>query len=585
MKVSRTDKRGVAVAESSPETAQASGLSRAPVFVWWAIALIGVYLAAYWTYRPALNGQFVFDDLHMLFLDPNARILPLRVWWGVRPLLMTTYWANLHLSSSITPFPYHAVNVFFHATAAILLFFALRRILGWVFAKEPEAQWKPTLFAAFGAAVFLLHPIQTEAVSYIAQRGEDLGALFYFAAFCVFLYRKPGPISWLTTAAVIVLYGAAVTTKEHTVTLPALLLLTDYFFNPGFSFEGIKRNWRLYLTIGVCAAIGVSFVLRLLKMDTTSVGFQLQSFDAFQYLYTEFRVFFAYIGLFLYPLAQTIDYDFSISKTIFDQGSIVALAAILALVFLCIRYRRRFPLAAYGFFAFGTLLLPTSSIVPILDPIADRRLYLPMIGLIFIAIEFLRRLRLSRISVTVLLTAICVLLATVTYKRNQKWSNAVDLWEDAAEKAPNKSRVQFGLAAHEFEEKRCRESITHYLKAIALTKPDYQLYMNLGMAYNCDHQIVHAIEALNKSIELKPTAESWASIGMVQAQQGQINAALDALDKAQAINPRYANTYDYRGGIFQGMGRTPEAIGQFERALALDPNDAIARQALETLRR
>jgi len=594
LKVSRKAKRGVAVADPTTPLGPSS-----INWLWWPLGFVAVYLVAYLVYSPALNGQFVFDDLQMLFLDRNARIFPLQVWWGVRPLLATTYWANLHLSSVITPFPYHAVNVFFHATAAILLFFGLRRVLDCALAsdapppdvKAPESKpWKRDTFAVFGAALFLLHPMQTEAVSYIAQRGEDLGALFYFAAFCVFLYRKPGPVSWPTTAAVIILYGAAVTTKEHTVTLPALLLLTDYFFNPGFNFpgfnfEGIKRNWRLYAAFVVCAFGGVLLVLRLLRIDTSSIGFQLKDFNAFQYLFTEFRVFFVYIGLFVYPLAQSIDYDFAISRNILDHGSIIALALILVLIFLSIRFRRRFPLASYGFLVFGTLLLPTSSFIPILDPIADRRLYLPMIGLVFISIEFLRRLPIGRRALTALLSAICLFFSVLTYNRNEKWSNEIALWSDAAEKAPNKSRVQFGLATAEFLSRHCHESIPYYQRALELSKPDYQLYMNLGLAYSCDHQISKAFESLNKSIELKPAPQSLASLAMVEAQQGEYRQALESLDKAQALDSMYAITYVYRGGIYQGMGRTAEAIQQFQRGLDLDPTNAIAKNALETLRR
>ncbi len=582
MKASRKAKRGVTVAQ--PEISQ-TVVAQSPTIPHWLWALLAVYACAFFVYSPALNGEFVFDDLHMLFVDPNAMTFPLHVWWGVRPLLMTTYWANLHLATGPGTFAYHAVNVFFHATAAIFLFFVLRRILQWASPDAGNADSRLDLLAAFGAAVFLLHPIQTEAVSYVTQRGEDMGAMLYFAAFCVFLYRKPGPVSWPTTAAIVALYGAAVVTKEHTVTLPALLLLTDYFFSPGFTFAGIKRNWRLYLTLGICFLIGIVMVLRLLKADTKSVGFQLEDFNAFQYLFTEFRVFFVYIGLFLYPLTQTIDYDFSISKTILDHGSIIALALILFFAVAAFLYRRNFPLASYGFLAFCILLLPTSSIVPIRDPIADRRLYLPIIGLLLISIELLRHLRIGRTALIAVLSVICLLLGAATYRRNEKWSTAIALWDDAAEKAPNKSRVQFGLAASEFLAKRCRESIPHYQKAIALSKPDYQLYMNIAMAYNCDHQPAEAVEYLRKSIQTKPTAQSWASLALVQAQQGQLDEPMEALKQAEVIDPRYPLTYVFRVGLLQATGRTQEAIAQFQHALDLDPNNYMAKSALNTLRR
>ena len=175
------------------------------------------------------------------------------------------------------------------------------------------------LFAVFGAAIFLLHPIQTEAVSYVTQRGEDMGALPLFRCFLLLPLSQAGPYLLAQSAHHRRSYGAAVITKEHTVTLPALLLLTDYFFNPGYTFDGIKRNWRLYSLIAAgffMARAGLAVYLT----RTRQRRFQSAGFNGIQYLFTEFRVFFAYIGLFLYPLWQTIDYDFSISKNLLRSG-------------------------------------------------------------------------------------------------------------------------------------------------------------------------------------------------------------------------------------------------------------------------
>jgi tetratricopeptide (TPR) repeat protein len=375
-----------------------------------------------------------------------------------------------------------------------------------------------------------------------------------------------------------------VTTKEHTATLPALLLLTDYFFNPGYTSEGIKRNWRLYSLIaaGFVMALGLAF--KYLRADTGSVGFQMADFNAIQFLFTEFRVFFAYLGLFIYPLWQTIDYDFPITKNLLDPGSLIALALILTMVFAAFRYRRRFPLAAFGFITFCVLLLPTSSVIPIRDVIADRRMYLPMIGLLFVAIEFLSRWQISR---TVLIGALCcvsALLAAGSYQRNEKWRSGVLLWADAVEKNPEKSRVQFGLAAAQFLARNCRDSIPHYQKAISLTKPDYQLEMNLGLAEQCDNHPAEAVAALKRSIAIEPSAQAWASLGLVFAQQGNLDAALVSLKQAEAIKSNYVMTFIYRGGIFQAAGRIPEATQQFQHALDLEPGNEVAKGALKQIR-
>jgi tetratricopeptide (TPR) repeat protein len=551
-----------------------------PAWVPYGFGFFAAFVCAFIVYSPSLEGQFVFDDLNMPFVNPNARSWPLSLWLGIRPLLMTTFWANLHLSNGVSTFSYHAVNVFVHACAAILLFFVLRRILEW--ANTPHRD----ILAVFGASVFLLHPIQTEAVSYVAQRGEELGACLYFTAFCLFIYRKPGPISWPRALSIAALYGAAVITKEHTATLPALLLLTDYFFNPGYSFQGIKRNWRLYSLIAAGFLLALGLAYRYLRADTGSVGFQLPDFNASQYLFTQFRVFFAYLLLFVYPLWQTIDYDFPVTKNLLDPGSLIALACILVLVVAAFRYRRRFPLAAYGFFAFGLLLLPTSSLLPIRDVITDRRLYLPMIGLLLVIIEALRRWNLRRTVLIATLSGVCLLLAVGSYHRNEKWNNAISLWADAVEKNPEKSRVQFGLAAAQFLAKKCGESIPHYQKAISLSgKPDYQLEMNLGLAEQCANHPAKAVAALKRSIEIQPSAQAWASLGLVEAHQGNLDASLEALNKAEAVKPNYVMTFIYRGGILQAANRIPEATQQFQHALDLEPGNEVAKGALAQIRR
>jgi protein O-mannosyl-transferase len=555
-----------------------------PIWLNYVLGFVAVFVCAFIVYSPSLEGQFVFDDLNMPFVDPNARSWPLRVWFGVRPLLMTTFWANLHLSGGKSTLAYHAVNVAFHATAAILLFFILRRVLDWTKTGSTRTPQRD-IFAAFGAAIFLLHPIQTEAVSYIAQRGEDMGACLYFGAYCLFIYRRPGPVSWLRAFSIFGLFGAAVITKEHTVTLPALLLLTDYFFNPGFTFEGIKRNWRLYAPMVVGLFMAVGLAVYYLKGDKASVGFQLPEFNGVQYLFTQFRVFFAYFALFVYPLWQTIDYDFPVTKNLLDPGSLIALAALLALLYAAFRSRRRFPLASFGFLTFGALLLPTSSLLPIRDVIADRRLYLPMIGLIFIAIEFLRRWNPGRTTLIATFSGVSLLMAAGSYERNEKWKNAVLLWADAVEKNPDKARVQFGLAATQFMAKQCHESIPHYEKAIELTKkPDYQLQMNLGLAEQCDNHPQEAVAALRQSISIQPSAQAWSSLGLVEANQGHLDPALEALKHAEALRPNYVMTFIYRGGILQAAGRIPEATAQFQHALNLEPGNEVAKGALAQIR-
>src|SRR5439155_15401200 len=117
-------------------------------------------------------------------------------------------------------------------------------------------------------------------------------------------------------------------------------------------------------------------------------------------------------------MGQTVDYDLATSHSILDRGAILGLAGILALLGAAIYFRRRYPLACYGFLVFAIILAPTSSVIPIRDPIAERRVYLPMIGLLLIALEFIRRLPIGRRATVGALAAVLLIMGALTYRRS-----------------------------------------------------------------------------------------------------------------------------------------------------------------------
>jgi len=228
----------------------------------------------------------------------------------------------------------------------------VRRLLEWARFAEPRRG----LLAGFAAAVFLLHPIQTEAVAYLAGRSECLSVMLAFAAFAIFLYGGKTETRWGVVFLVLILFGAALLAKEHIIALPALLILTDYWWNPGFSLRGVWRNWRLYGALAVGAAAGLSMFWGPI-FHATSAGFGLR-FHLYQYFFTQCRALFVYAGEFVLPVRLTADWDFPISKTIFDHGAIAGLIALVALAAAAWHFRRRFPLASYGFFAYLILMAP-----------------------------------------------------------------------------------------------------------------------------------------------------------------------------------------------------------------------------------
>jgi len=546
-------------------------------WIYFAVAAAAIYLA-FQVYAPALNGPYIFDDTAQPYHIPRFSAT-LHDWLvGVRPLLMLSYWINYRFSQEPTGF--HITNVLIHLCNTFLIFFIVNKLQQYGSPGRPVSPLLP----AFAAAVFLLHPIQTESVAYIAGRSESLSVLFFLAAFAVFLYRRSPAVSWLTSIAVLALFGAAVATKEHTLVLPGLLLLTDYYWNPGFSFSGIRRNWKLYAFIAAGVAMGLAFVARILA-HAPSAGFGLKDFTWYQYFFTQCRAFFVYLRLLVFPAGQNMDWEYPISRNLLDHGAIAGLIVILVLAAAAIYFRRRYPLASFGFLVYILLMAPTSSFVPIKDPIAERRLYLPMLGILLIVTAALQHIHVDRRKLAGALAAIVLVLAVVSYQRNQLWASDIAMWEDAASKSPGKFRVHFQLAHTYYVDGRCQEALNQYEAAARLQKPDYSLLLDWGLAYDCLNQPDAAVAKLRDAAALDPTTYVYSQIGMVYAKQSRWQEALDALAQAEKIDPSYDMIYDNRGGIRARNNDLAGAAADYRHALELNPSNDHARQMLGIVER
>jgi protein O-mannosyl-transferase len=529
---------------------------------WWvyAVAVLAAVFIAFEVYGPALNGEFLFDDDYLPFSMPEVQNAPLRAWLGVRPFLMISYWLN-YKAAGLEPYSYHAVGVVLHALNAVLVWLIVRRLLG----RVGEQGTRRELLAGFAGGLFLLHPAQTESVAYVTSRSETMSIFFFLSAFAVFLYRKHDVISWGRMVAVLLLFGIACTVKEHTTVLPGLLLLADYYFTTPYRFEGIRRNAKLYVPILVGGALGVVAVWRVLS-TADSAGFRIQDFTWYQYLFTQFRVIWSYVRLYVLPVGLNGDYQYPVSHTITEHGAIIGLIAIVAVSFAAWKYRRDYPLASFGWFGFLLLLA--------------RRLYLPFLCLLLMTLEFLRRWRTSP---AILATVFGVVLATgavASWQRNHVWSSALAFWSDAAEKSPKNGRAHFQLAYAQWKNGDCTAAVENYQKVAALEKPDDRLLVDWALALDCVDKPDEAVAKLREAAALAPSALPYAQIGMVYGKRNRHEEALAALAEAEKLDPRFDMTFVYRGNILAARGDLSGAVAWYKHALALNSNNTTARSGL-----
>lgn len=554
---------------------KSSTTTASPLKVWhYAFGLALILFIAFEVYGPALRGEFLFDDSYLPFLMPAIADAPLSSWLGNRPVLMITYWLN-YQTAALNPYPYHVVNVLLHVMNALLAGLIVRRLLGWA----GQTGWSRETLSVFAGGLFLLHPAQTEAVAYVASRSDTLSVFFFLCAFAVFVYRQTAEITSGRAFAVLALFGLACLSKEHAAVLPALLLMTDYWFITPFRFAGIRRNAKLYVPIAILGAAGVAFVFSILKR-ADSAGFQIKDFTWYEYLFTQFRVIWQYLRLYVAPYGLNGDYDFRVSRSLMDAGAVFGMIGLLVLAGLAWRYRREFPLASFGYFGFLVLLAPTSSIVPIRDVIVERRMYLPFVCLLLITVEFLRRWKVSRGVLIGILAAVCAVAGLASYQRNEVWSSALGFWTDTAAKSPGNARARFQLAYAQWQNGKCAEAVANYEKVATMQKPDDRLLIDWAHALDCAEKPDEAAAKVRQAMQTQPSALGYSTIGMIYGKRGRVDEALEALSAAEKADPSFDMTYVYRGNIFASRGQMPMAISEYQRALAINPNNATAQQGL-----
>jgi tetratricopeptide (TPR) repeat protein len=551
-------------------------------FIWWPWA-VGVLalLLVFQVYAPALNGGFVWDDLSLPFFAPDITPDIGRFVRDLRPLLMLSFWVDFRLAPDQTTAQtsgqpevvrafaeqFHSTNVILHTLVSTLVALIIFKLLEWA---GVTVRLRAAI-AVLSGAVFLLHPLQTESVAYVASRSEVLSVLFYYAAFTVFLYRRDESITLWRSLAILALFGAAIAVKEHTLTLPALLLLTDYFWGRG----GLRKNRILYGLIAVAGAVGVVFVVRVLSSANTA-GFRMRGMTPLDFFYTQCRVIWIYLRMFFLPFGQNIDPDVRVSHSLFEHGAIFGLIALIALVAAAWIYRKRFPLASFGILVFLLLIAPTASIVPIRDPLAEHRLYLPFLGLLLICAEFLRRLNFQRvILVGVAVLAVCSVL---TYQRNRVWSSSLSLWQDSVNKAPDKYRPRFQLAYAEFKDGRCSDAVANYEAAARIGPVRDDLLIDWGEALGCANRWYDALKKYQDAARLSNTAHIHTEVAVAYANLRQFDFALDELGQAEKIDPGFWKTYALRGQIYEYRADHPDAAREYKHACALNPRDNTACQ-------
>ena len=530
-------------------------------------AASGMLLVAWIVFAPALNGQFVFDDLSLPIYGP-LRQAPLSLWIsGVRPVLMLSYWVNLRLFGD-APFGYHFVNLIIHCVNSALVFLVISRILsfaGWSGSRRVS-------YAFFGSLLFLVHPLQTESVSYIAGRSESLASLFLLLAYVCFLERWRYGLSWGFAIVVVVLFALGVGTKENAVSFAGILILTDVFWPQPFTAQGALRNRRLYALLAPAALGAAVIILRMLATAPTA-GFSVATSRWYQYAFTQMRAIPNYVRLSLFPFGQSLDHDFPISRTLTDHGAVFYGLVLLATVIGLILWRQRYPVTCFGLLMSLIWLAPTSSVIPIDDPFVERRMYLPLLGLILAGCELISRLSWSKGVLCSVLAFITLYFGWFTYSRNQLWGQPEKLVTLAATQASTNPRPMLNLTEILIRHNHCELAIPYLQRAERILGVSYYVDAAWGRVLACLNEDDQAMQRLSRAARLQPGAQVFEWLGLLYGKMGRLEEAGQILQKAVALDPQLESAHGSLALWYESVHDLVGAKREYQAAVSLDRGD------------
>lgn len=488
-----------------------------------------------------------------------------------------------------------------------------------------------SFIALLAALLFVSHPVQTQAVTYIVQRFTSLATLFYLLSVVMYIKGRLSAISGQPSAenSRFTIHGSQLTlsvicflmslfsallamkTKETAFTLPIIIILYEFTFFR----SSLKKKLLFLIPILLTLAIIPASIMHTDKplgeilsdlSEKTRVQTNISRLD---YLTTEMRVIVTYIRLIFLPINQNLDYDYPIYNSFLTPPVVMSflfLSAIFGTAGYLLYISQRagsdllpansathdprltvhdsrftlYPLIAFGILWFFITISVESSFIPIMDVIFEHRVYLPSAGA-FIALAaavfgMARKIERSRMPVEIVFISLAVIIVTlsaVTYARNSVWKDGATLWEDVIKKAPGNARAHNNLGFIYYGKGMLDRAMEQFTTALRL-RPEYpDARVNLGIAYNAKGMSDQAIEQYMRVLSVNPNdADAHNNLGIAYVSKGMIDQGLTHYQIALKINPDYPEAYNNIGVVYGTKGMFDQAIAYFRHAVQLKPD-------------
>jgi tetratricopeptide (TPR) repeat protein len=575
------------------------------------LAAGAIVLAACVAYQNSFRAPFIFDDTRAILSNgtiqhfSSALVPPSHSTVNGRPILNLSLAVN-YAWGGINVWGYHLVNLAIHILAGLTLWGIIRRTLNQPVLREKFGTAALPL-ATVAALLWVLHPLQTESVTYVIQRAESLAGLFYLLTLYCFirsadetgerqeargqrseigtrnqkiiwpLSSRPSPLAsrlWPFASVFFCLLGMA--TKEVMVSAPLMVWIYDRTFIAG-SFRKAWQQRRGFYAGLAATWLLLAYLVLSAGSRSGSAGFGLK-ISWWAYALTQSWAIIHYLWLSVWPSPLVLDYGPVLVK---DLATIAPCLLLLMALLAAGGYALcRKPMLGFIAAWFFLILAPTSSVVPIVtQTVAEHRMYLPLAAITTLAMvglyAWLGRLALG------LGLAVAVGFGCLTFQRNSVYSSAVSIWSDTAAKRPDNAEAHENLGIALGDNDRMTEALAQFGQAVQMEPDEAAIHLNFGIALAKIGRVTDAVTQYEEALRLRPNyVDGHTNLGVALAGLGRFPEALEHCQTAVQLEPDNAELRYNLGNVFLGMEHYAEAISQYEAAVQLRPDFADAHNNL-----
>lgn len=441
----------------------------------WILDLLLLFLLAVAAYVSSFKGAWQFDDFRCIVSNSSLRGQLIDVWHFSpgRFFVFLTFWGNYRLCALDT-FWYHFVNLALHILNGFLFYYFLLLL------QEAAGKKEERRFPAFlCAALFLAHPVNTQAVTYIVQRLE-LMCFTFFLMHLIFLLLSLKRKIFLLGAILALIAGLFC--KENMAVAPLIAIL-GYFAFAQIDLKTFLKEKKKYLFIAATAFLLLCLLVLRFAGVWKGTSFDFSPLarlyedtpDVWAYFATQFKVWIIYLRLCFWPFGLRLEYDVPLEgfSSIWVIMAIVFWIALAAFTWI---NRKKYPYFAFGLGFFALALAPAATLIP--NGLYEHRLYCALPGiLIAVIFTFFSK---KNIFNAAFLSVIILLFTYASFQRNFYWSDAELIWRDNLKYSPENFRVNANVGEALLNKEQYGSALPYLKKAIELRPRTVEAHYNLA---------------------------------------------------------------------------------------------------------